>query len=78
MTGITRGVQIRAAPALLGWSRAELASAAGLHRNSVAYWECEAEISASTPFGCERIAAALLRAGVEAFSQPTAGVRFRR
>jgi DNA-binding XRE family transcriptional regulator len=78
MTGITKGVQIRAGRALLGWSRADLARAAGLHRNSVAYWERETEIPLSAPYACELIAKALLPAGVEAFSQPTAGARFRR
>jgi transcriptional regulator with XRE-family HTH domain len=33
------GKQIRAGRALLGWTRSELARAAGLHSNSVAYWE---------------------------------------
>jgi DNA-binding XRE family transcriptional regulator len=78
MTGFSTGPQIRAGRALLGWSRADLARAAGLHRNSIAYWERETDIPTCTPYACERIAGAFIRAGIEAFSQPTAGVRFRR
>jgi hypothetical protein len=69
MIGLTKGVQIRAGRALIGWSRAD---------NSIAYWERETEIPLSAPNACESIAKALLRAGIEAFSQPTVGVRFRR
>ena len=37
--GVRSGRQIVAARALVGWSQSELAVAAGLHRNSVLYWE---------------------------------------
>ena len=33
------GSQIRAARALLGWRREDLATAANLHPNAVSYWE---------------------------------------
>jgi len=36
---IEAGNQIRAARALVGWSQDELATAAGLHTNSVKHWE---------------------------------------
>lgn len=36
---MANGNQIRAARALLNWSQSRLADAAGLHVNSVKYWE---------------------------------------
>ena len=41
---ICTGSQIRAARALLGWSRQVLAEAASLHVNTVVYWEQQEEI----------------------------------
>jgi transcriptional regulator with XRE-family HTH domain len=50
------GAQIRAARALLGWRRADLATAAGLHRNAVAYWERRTRLPRREEVGCSRIA----------------------
>ena len=74
---IVTGAQIRAARALLGWTRAELATAANLHRNAVAYWELRATIPTGhyrEPHACRLIRKALLVAGVEIFMAPP-GVR---
>jgi thiamine monophosphate synthase len=79
---IASGAQIRAARALLGWTRQDLARAAGLHRNSVAYWEaCEViptgwPSKGTEPQSCEMIRAALRRAGVAVFIKPAPGVCF--
>ena len=75
---IVTGAQIRAARALLGWTRAELATAANLHRNAVAYWERRGTIPTGhyrEPHACRHIQKALLVAGVEIFVSPTPGVR---
>lgn len=73
---ISTGRQIAAARALLGWSQGELAQAAGLHVNAVAYWERHGAIPTyRTPVGCERIRDALRDAGVETFLEPAPGVR---
>ena len=75
---IVTGAQIRAARALLGWTRAELATAATLHRNAVAYWERRATIPTGhyrEPHACRHIRKALLVAGVEIFMDPAPGVR---
>jgi hypothetical protein len=73
------GKQIRAGRALLGWTRSELAQAAGLHRNSVAYWEDTDSITATgfhVPYACRLIDQAFEAAGIEAFCDPAPGVRF--
>ena len=63
---IVTGCQIRAARALLGWTRSDLAHAAGLHANSIAYWEEMDVISGRRPpHACTRMREALHRAGVE-------------
>lgn len=77
--GIVKGAQIRAARALIGWSRQDLANASGLHANAVGYWEIEDEIPNGTcaePVACRRIREALLEAGVEFHATPAPGVRF--
>jgi hypothetical protein len=79
--GITTGAQIRAARALLGWSRRRLAQAAGLHENSVKYWEDQQTISDhvyTTPVACRLMRQALQDAGVVTFSAPAPGVRLCR
>ncbi|MEM1380878.1 MAG: helix-turn-helix transcriptional regulator [Pseudomonadota bacterium] len=38
-----KGRELQAARALLGWTQAELARAAGLHTKSVSYWERRTE-----------------------------------
>lgn len=74
---IATGRQIAAARALLGWSQGQLARAAGLHANAVAYWERHETIETyRPPFACERIRDALQDAGVETFLKPAPGVRF--
>ena len=62
------GRQIRAARALLGWTRADLAEAAGLHPNSVAYWENTTEIPtrpSQEPHACRLIRKALRAVGLQ-------------
>lgn len=71
---LSTGAQIRAGRALLGWRRADLASAAGLHRNAVAYWERVARLPRSEQVGCRRIRDALFAAGVVAVNVPAPGV----
>lgn len=75
---ITTGRQIAAARALLGWSQDELADAAAMHVNSVAYWERRGVIATDyykAPVACRQIRQALLKAGVETFMDPSPGVR---
>lgn len=68
------GAQIRAARALIGWRRVDLAAAAGLHRNAVAYWERRQRMSRREPLACRKMRAALLSAGVVTVSTPAPGV----
>lgn len=74
---IVTGCQIRAARALLGWSRAQLAGAAGLHGNSITYWEETPVIRTGRrePHACAGIREALHRAGVEFIGHAKPGVR---
>ena len=71
---LVTGAQIKAARALLGWRRIDLAAAAGLHRNAVAYWEGQQRMPRSEPFACQKMRAALLTAGVVTVSTPAPGV----
>jgi hypothetical protein len=71
---LVTGSQIKAARALLGWRRIDLAAAAGLHRNAVAYWEGQPRLPRREPFACEKMRAALLSAGVVTVSTPAPGV----
>lgn len=81
---ITTGAQIRAARALLGWTRTDLAAAAGLHPNAVAYWERAPRIppplrsgrAQGEPVGCGRIREALDRVGVTFIVKPGIGAVF--
>jgi len=76
---IVTGAQIRAARALLGWTRVELAMAANLHRNAIGYWEQHKTIPngrSREPVACRHIREALHAAGVEVFKDPAPGVRF--
>lgn len=74
---IVLGCQIRAARSLLGWSQDELARAAGLHPNAVAYWEQTVAISTGRhqPHACRKMAEALRCAGVEFVGHAKPGVR---
>jgi DNA-binding XRE family transcriptional regulator len=78
---ITTGAQIRAARALLAWTRQDLAAAARLHPNAVAYWERHAVIPSppdgNLPFACRHIAHALRLAGVVMVSRPGPGVALK-
>ncbi|MFM9941239.1 MAG: helix-turn-helix domain-containing protein [Hyphomicrobiaceae bacterium] len=71
---LVTGAQIKAARALLGWRRIDLAAAAGLHRNAVAYWEGQPRMPRSEPFACRKMRAALQSAGVVTVSTPAPGV----
>lgn len=68
------GAQIKAARALLGWRRLDLAAAAGLHRNAVAYWERQQRMPRAEPCACRKMRAALLAAGVVTVSRPAPGI----
>jgi hypothetical protein len=74
---IVTGRQIRAARALLDWSRAKLARAAGLHPNAVAYWEGTDAIPVGRrePHACTKIRLALHDAGIEFVGHAKPGVR---
>src|SRR5262245_35780795 len=70
---ITSGEQIAEARTSLGWSKADLARAAGLDRKAVAYWERKATIAGVTQsLGVEKIATALQRAGIRSPEPPVA------
>jgi hypothetical protein len=67
---IATGAQIRAARAMLDWTRPQLAQASGLHKNAVRYWEQRADIPMdrfSVPFAVKQIEEALQREGVQLF-----------
>lgn len=68
------GLQIRAGRALLGWRRTDLAKAANLHPNAVAYWERRERLPRREELGCRRIREALSQAGVVAVTVPAPGV----
>lgn len=70
----TTGPQIRAGRALLGWRRTDLAKAANLHPNAVAYWERRERLPRREEVGCRRIREALAQAGVVAVTVPAPGV----
>ena len=77
----TTGNQIRAARALIGWRRDELAEAAGLHVNAVKYWERLPSFSdreQNEPVGLRRIREALDEAGVMLIDDPAPGVYLAR
>lgn len=79
---ITCGNQIRAARALIGWKRVDLAGRARLHPNAVAYWERAQQIPPplrsgrpnSEPVGCRNIRQAFEAAGVRFTDIPAPGV----
>jgi transcriptional regulator with XRE-family HTH domain len=69
---IRTGAQIRAARAMLGLRREDLATAAGLHPNAVKYWEARDVPPSYLPYAIER---ALTMLGVIAFADPSPGAR---
>lgn len=74
---IASGKQLRAARAMLGWSRESLAERAGVHAKTVSYWEAKSSnyrsstIRASAP---ARMVAALQAAGIEIIAAPRLGI----
>ena len=74
---IVMGRQIKAARALLGWSREQLAQAADLHENSVSYWEEATVIRTGRhePHACARIRHAFQQAGIEFIGHAKPGAR---
>jgi DNA-binding transcriptional regulator YiaG len=72
---ISTGKQIKAARGMLGLTRRQLAVAAGVHENSIRYWETRAVPSGHRPYAIERIEQALAMLGVIAFADPYPGVR---
>jgi transcriptional regulator with XRE-family HTH domain len=77
MGGIVMGNQIKAARSLLGWTQHELADAARVHPNAVAYWEQTVAIPTGRhqPHACRKMGEALHRSGVEFFGHAKPGVR---
>lgn len=71
---IRTGKQIRAARALLGLRREDLARHAGLHPNAVKYWEAREVPPGRPPHAIERITWALEAMGAETFTEPRPGV----
>ena len=69
------GSQIRAARALLGWRREDLAAAARLHPNAISYWEKRAKLpTRHEPDACRKMRAALAGVGVITVNTPAPGV----
>ena len=71
---ISRGVQIKAARAMLGMTRADLARLARLHPNAVKYWEART-VPTPAPYAVVAMEKALGALGVVAFTDPHPGVR---
>jgi hypothetical protein len=71
---IRTGAQIRAARALLGIRREDLARPAGLHPNAVKYWEGRDVPPDRTPYAVTRIEWALNAMGADTFTDPRPGV----
>lgn len=74
---IVAGCQIRAARSLLYWSRHDLARAAGVHCNAVAYWEQTVAVPTGRreAHACARIRETFHQAGVEFVGHAKPGVR---
>ena len=62
---IADGKQIRAARALLGWSQSVVAERAGVHVNSVKYWERRGASVQREETGLKAIREALEGQGIE-------------
>ena len=77
---IVMGNQIKAARSLLGWTQHELANAARVHPNAVAYWGQAVAIPTGRhqPHACRKIAQALHRSGVEFVGHAKPSVRLLR
>jgi len=72
---IVSGSQIRAARALAGLRRCDLATAASIHANAVKYWERHSTIPRREPYAVRKMREALQRRGVATFTDPAPGVR---
>ena len=70
---VSRGVQIKAARAMLGMTRADLARRAGLHPTAVMYWE--RTVPTPPPYAVGAMEKALGELGVVAFTDPYPGVQ---
>lgn len=82
-SGLRSGLQIKAARAMLEWTRVRLANAAGVHPNAVAYWERAPLIPGTLPSGRQswhetavvgRIRKSLESAGICFIAEPAPGV----
>lgn len=76
---ITNGRMISAARTILGWTQADLAKAAGLHRCAIQYWERHEVITRRQQpkygnSGPKRIEEALARAGIKFITDPAPGL----
>lgn len=69
------GAMLRAARVLAGMTQAELATAAGLHAKSVAYWERKGSRGRFGEVGARRMLDALREHGVEVMPGDGEGVR---
>ena len=75
-SNLVSGRQLRAARMLAGLTQVELSLAAGFKRRACRYWEGRGDHPpTTTPQSLSAIESALLRRGVEVFSQPTPGCR---
>ena len=76
MPNIVSSRQLRAARTLAGLTQSELATEAGFAHRACRYWESrEDKLPTSVPSTLEAIETALLRHGVQVFSNPTPGCR---
>jgi transcriptional regulator with XRE-family HTH domain len=73
MDGLILGQQLSAGRALINITQEALASAAGLHVNSIRYLERQERIT--TGYSRKRVEQAMLRFGVMVFRVPSPGVR---
>jgi len=76
---LQHGKLITAARAYLGWTQADLARAAGVHRNAIVYWEKHETITRKHQpkygnSGPNRIEEALARAGIKFITDPAPGL----
>jgi hypothetical protein len=76
MSNIASGRQLRAARMLTGLTQAQLSTEAGFAHRACRYWEGRGDnLPTSVDGTLEAIEAALLRHGVEVFSDPSPGCR---
>jgi len=73
---IARGWQIKAARAVLGWRQEDLAEAAGLHVNSIKYWEGQEGQLPLMQHGMRQIREAFEMADIVFVLEPGPGICF--